>query len=99
MDVVTYSDARKNFKAIMDRVVDNSDFTVITRQRGRPVVMISLDEWNSIQETNHLLSSPKNAARLRESIAQLDAGEGIEVDFDELVATVEGKSSTKKAVE
>jgi antitoxin YefM len=97
MDVVTYSDARKNFKAIMDRVVDDSDFTVITRQRGKPVVMISLDEWNSIQETNHLLSSPKNAARLRESIAQLDAGEGIEVDFDELVATVGGKSSTKKA--
>jgi len=85
MDVVTYSEARKKFKAVMDRVVNDADHTVITRQGGEPVVMVSLSEWNSIQETAHLLSSPKNAARLRDSIAQLDAGEGIEVDWPNLV--------------
>ena len=72
MDVVTYSDARKNLKDVMDRVVDDSDFTVITRQRGEAVVMVSLSEWNSIQETAHVLSSPRNARRLRESIAELE---------------------------
>ena len=72
MDVVTYSDARKNLKAIMDRVVDDCDHTIVTRQRGEAVVLVSLSEWNSIQETAHLLSSPRNAARLRESIAELE---------------------------
>ena len=89
MDVVTYSEARKNFKAIMDRVVNDCDHTVITRQGGEPVVMLSLSEWNSIQETAHLLSSPKNAARLAEGIAQLERGEGIEVDWDELLKAAE----------
>ena len=89
MDVVTYSEARKNFKAIMDRVVNDSDQTIVTRQGGEPVVMVSLSEWNSIQETAHLLSSPKNAARLGEGIAQLNAGKGAEVDWAELRAAAE----------
>lgn len=84
MDVVTFSEARKNFKAVMDRVVDDSDFTVITRQKGEAVVMLSLSEWNAIQETAHLLRSPTNAARLAEGIAQLEAGEGMEVSPAEL---------------
>ena len=84
MDVVTYSAARKNLKAVMDRVVDDSDFTVITRQNGKPVVLMSLDDWNSWQETWHLMSSPKNAEALRESIKQLDAGEVVIKDFEEL---------------
>ncbi len=78
MDVVTYSEARKNLKTVMDRVVDDSDFTVITRQRGEPVVMVSMSEWNSIQETAHLLSSPRNAERLRASIAELESGKSAE---------------------
>ena len=89
MDVVTFSEARKNFKAVLDRVVDDSDFTVITRQGGKPVVMISLDEWNSIQETAHLLSSPKNAARLMQGIAQLDSGKGVKVEWEELLQIME----------
>jgi antitoxin YefM len=95
MDVVTYSDARKNFKAIMDRVVDDCDHTVITRQRGEAVVMVSLSEWNSIQETAHLLSSPKNAARLAASIAQMNAGKGIEVDWPEFRKEVEAEVGIK----
>lgn len=78
MEVMTYSDARKNLKSLMDRVVDDCSEVIITRRHGRPVVMVSLDDWNSIMETEHLLSSPENAKRLREGIAQLDRGEGVE---------------------
>jgi antitoxin YefM len=81
MQVVTYSEARKNFKAIMDRVVEDCDQAIVTRQGGEPVVMVSLSEWNSIQETAHLLSSPRNAARLASAIAQLDVGRGTERDL------------------
>ena len=91
VDVVTFSEARKNFKAVMDRVVDDCDYTVITRQGAEPVVMLSLSEWNSIQETAHLLSSPKNAARLATGIAQLNAGKGITKTMDELNALAEGE--------
>jgi len=91
MDVVTFSEARKNFKAVMDRVVNDCDHTVITRQGGEPVVMLSLSEWNSIQETAHLLSSPKNAARLAKGIAQLNAGKGITKTMAELQALAKGE--------
>ena len=78
MDVVTYSDARANLKDVMDRVVQDKTEVVVTRQKAEAVVMISLSEWNSISETLHLLSSPKNARRLRDSIEQMNAGKGVE---------------------
>lgn len=81
MDVISYTDARANLKSVMDRVVEDQTHVVVTRQRGEAVVMISLSEWNAIEETVHLLSSPKNAARLRASIEQLDAGAGRERDL------------------
>ncbi len=64
----------------MDRAVNDHTPIAITRQRGKPVVMIDLDDWNAIQETMYLLSSPNNAKRLMESIAEADAGRLIEVD-------------------
>lgn len=78
MDVLTYSDTRATLKSVMDRVVDDRSPVVIARKRGESVVMISLTDWNAIEETLHLLSSPANAARLHEAIAQLDAGGGVE---------------------
>jgi antitoxin YefM len=81
MDVVTYSDARANLKDVMDRVVDDKTEVIVTRQRAEAVVMVSLSEWNSISETLHLLSSPKNAERLRQSIEQMEAGKGVERDL------------------
>lgn len=80
MEIVTYSETRANLKAIMDRAVNDHTPIAITRQRGKPVVMIDLDDWNAIQETMYLLSSPNNAKRLMESIAEADAGHLIEVD-------------------
>ncbi len=78
MEVATYSHARENLKALMDRVVADHTPVAITRQRGEPTVMVSLEDWNSIQETLYLLASPNNARRLMESIARMDAGEGEE---------------------
>ena len=78
MDVVTYSDARANLKDVMDRVVNDRTQVVVTRQKSGAVVMVSLDDWNAIEETLHLLSNPKNAARLRESIRQIEDGHGAE---------------------
>ena len=83
MDVLTYSDTRARLKEVMDRVVDDCEPVVIARKRGRSVVMVSLDEWNRLDATTHLLSSPVNAARLRESVAQLDGGGGTERELIE----------------
>jgi antitoxin YefM len=80
MEIVTYSETRANLKAVMDRAVNDHTPIAITRQRGKPVVMVDLDDWNAIQETMYLLSTPNNAKRLMESIAELDAGKGIEID-------------------
>jgi antitoxin YefM len=81
MDVVTYSEVRANLKDVMDRVVADKTEVIVTRQKAEPVVMVSLAEWNSISETLHLLSSPKNAERLRKAIRDMDAGEGVEHDL------------------
>jgi antitoxin YefM len=81
MDVVSYSDARANLKQVMDRVIQDRTEVIVTRQKAEAVVMVSLSEWNSISETLHLLSSPKNAERLRQSIEQMDVGKGTERDL------------------
>jgi antitoxin YefM len=77
MEIVTYSETRANLKAIMDRAVNDHIPIAITRQRGKPVVMIDLDDWNAIQETMYLLSTPNNAKRLMESIANIEAGKNL----------------------
>ncbi|MGH7040850.1 MAG: type II toxin-antitoxin system Phd/YefM family antitoxin, partial [Acetobacteraceae bacterium] len=82
MQAINYSDARKNLKAVFDRVVDDADVTIITRRDAEDVVVMSLAEWNSWKETEYLLASPANARRLREAIARLDAGEG---EYHELI--------------
>ncbi|WP_313806792.1 type II toxin-antitoxin system prevent-host-death family antitoxin [Sphingobium sp.] len=78
MDVVTYSDARANLKGVMDRVIEDRIQVVVTRQKAEAVVMVSLSDWNAMEETLHLLSTPANASRLRASIGQLEADEGTE---------------------
>jgi antitoxin YefM len=60
----------------MDRVVSDRTHVIVTRQKAEPVVMVSLAEWNSMEETMHLLSSRANAERLRASIRQLEDGKG-----------------------
>ena len=74
MDVITYSDTRASLKKVMDKVVDDRAPIVVTRARGEAVVMVSLADWNAMEETLHLVSRPANAQRLHDAIAQLDAG-------------------------
>ena len=81
MDVLTYTDARANLKSVMDRVIGDREEVVVTRRRGEAVVVVSLDTWNAVQETLHLVSTPENARALRRSIAELDAGQGTERDL------------------
>lgn len=83
MDVMTYSDARARFKGVMDRAINDKQEVVVTRKKGEAVVVVSLEAWNSINETLHLLSSPRNVARLRSAVAQLDAVDGQERELIE----------------
>ena len=78
MRTVNFSDARSNLKAVLDRVVDDADVTIITRRDAPDVVVMSLDTWNAWRETEYLAATPANARHLRRSIAELDAGKGVE---------------------
>jgi antitoxin YefM len=76
MKVLSYSDTRANLKDVMDRVVEDRSPVVITRQKAESVVMVSLADWNAMEETLHLLSTARNAERLRAAVDELDAGRG-----------------------
>lgn len=76
MEAISYSRTRQHLAEVMDKVSDDRAPVMITRQRGRPVVMLSLDDYNALEETSHLLRSPRNAKRLLESIEQLKRGGG-----------------------
>ena len=77
MEAVTYTAARNHLTKLIDRVTDDGAPVLITRQRGKPAVLISLDEYMALDETAHQLSSPKNAAELKASLRQLKAGKGL----------------------
>lgn len=81
MDAITYSAARANLAKTMDRVCDEHEPIIITRNRGEAVVLMSLSDFNAEEETRYLLQSPANAKRLLESIARLKAGLGVEHDL------------------
>ena len=72
MDAITYTQARKNFTKTMNSVCNDHTPLIITRQNEKPVVMISLEDYNAIEETLYLLRSPKNAARLARSLKQIE---------------------------
>ncbi|MFZ2726846.1 MAG: type II toxin-antitoxin system prevent-host-death family antitoxin [Methylococcaceae bacterium] len=74
MNVLTFSEVRSSLKTVMDDVCKDHVPTIISRVNGEHVVMLSLADFNSMQETLYLLSSPANANHLMESIAQLKAG-------------------------
>ncbi len=78
MEVISYTDTRERLKDVMDRVVENHEPVVISRQKSESVVMVSLADWHAIEETMHLLSSANNAQRLKSAIDELKAGGGTE---------------------
>ena len=83
MQSVSYSELRQHLALMMDKVCDDHAPVMVTRQNARPVVMVSLEEWESIEETRYLLRRPANARALHTAIAELDAGRGAEHDLIE----------------
>jgi len=77
MEIVSCSQLRAHLKAHMDRVCADHAPLLVTRQSGEPVVMLSLAEYESLEETLHLLRDPANAEHLRKSMAQAEAGKFI----------------------
>ncbi|MEY1239706.1 type II toxin-antitoxin system Phd/YefM family antitoxin [Providencia manganoxydans] len=69
MKTISFSDARSNLKAVLDRVIDDADATIITRRDSEDAVVMSLEYYNSLIETIYLLRSPSNAEHLIKSIA------------------------------
>ena len=76
MEAITYTKARQNFAKTMEQVCDDHIPIIITRKNERPVVMLSLEDYQAMEETTYLLRSPENAKRLLESIADLESGGG-----------------------
>ena len=75
MKIVTFTEARNKLKNVLDRVINDADYTVITRRDADDAVVMSLEYFNSLLETVHLLKSPANAAHLERSIAQYRQGQ------------------------
>jgi antitoxin YefM len=75
MQTIPFSDARSRLKDVVDRVVEDADYTIITRRDAEAAVVMSLGSFNSLMETVHLLRSPANAAHLARCIAQYRVGE------------------------
>jgi antitoxin YefM len=74
MDVVSYTHLRKNLSGILDKVNDDHNPVLITRQKGSPAVLISLEDYKSYEETAYLMQSPENAKRINRSIEQIEKG-------------------------
>lgn len=78
MEAISYTNARSNLAKTMKKVCEDHDPVIITRRNENAVVMMSLEDFQALEETAYLLRSPKNARRLLESIAQLESGDGTE---------------------
>lgn len=83
MRTMTYSESRAKFAETLNAVVDDREEVVITRAGHEPVVIVSLDDYQSLKESAYLLRSPENARRLLASIARLENGAGIERKLSE----------------
>jgi len=83
MDAVTYSAARANLASTMDRVCNDHEALIITRNGAQSVVMLSLEDFQALEETAYLLRSPANAKRLLAAAAQLAAGKGTERELSQ----------------
>ena len=79
--VWNYTQARQNLKLLMDTAIEDRVAITITRTASEPVIMMAKSEYDALMETFHLLRSPRNAERLRETIAGIEGGEVVRVDL------------------
>jgi len=83
MDTISYTSARANLASTMEKVCEDHAPIIITRKNENPVVMMSLEDYQAMEETTYLLRSPVNARRLLESIAELEEGKGVDRELME----------------
>ena len=83
MKALSYTALRKTLAKTMEKVCDDHEAIIITRKSEGAVVMLSLEDYESLEETAYLLRSPKNVKRLIESISQLEEGKGLEKALQE----------------
>jgi len=81
MRIVNFSEARNNLKTVLNQVIDDADYTIITRRDSEDAVVMSLETFNSFMETFYLLRSPANAVHLTKSIEQFRDGKVQERDL------------------
>ena len=84
MNAISYTDFRKNLAGVLDLVHEDHNPVLITRQKGTPAVLISLEDYKSFEETAYLMRSPENAKRLTRSIEELEKGLGTEHELIEV---------------
>ena len=85
---LTYSQARQQLASLWDQIEQENDVAILTRQGHEDLALVEASELRSLQETAHLLRAPANAMRLLEALRGSLAGEGIEMDLEELTTTV-----------
>ena len=83
MNATTVNDAKNNLERLIEQVTADAEPTIICGDQGQKAVLLSLDEFNSWQETLYLLANPANAAHLRQSIAEAKAGKTLERELIE----------------
>jgi antitoxin YefM len=83
MDAITYTKARANLARTIDAVCDDHEPVIITKKNDRAVVMLSLEDYQALEETSYLLRNPTNARRLLDSVNELDGGGGTERNLNE----------------
>jgi antitoxin YefM len=81
MRVINFSEARSSLKGVIDQVIADADYTVISRRDAPDAVLMSLDTFNGLMETVHLLKSPANAAHLTRSLEQYRQGQVVSHDL------------------
>ena len=81
MTIMSYSEVRNHLKTVLDDVTKDADFTIVTRRDSDDAVIMSMDYFNGLMETVHLLKSPANAKHLTESIAEYQAGKTVSKDL------------------
>jgi antitoxin YefM len=86
MRTLSSTELRANLSSVMDQVNDDHEPVIVHRAKGKPVVMVSLEDWASMDETTYLLSSPANRTELLQAIADGHAGKVVVKTVDELKA-------------
>ncbi|MBQ2012218.1 MAG: type II toxin-antitoxin system prevent-host-death family antitoxin [Bacteroidaceae bacterium] len=84
MKTANYTDFRSNLKSYMDAVIDDCETVIINRGKDTGVVLISLDEYNSLKETEYIMSSPETVEAIRKGDEEIKNGKGIKVELEDL---------------